>query len=195
MHRVFVSPIEPQMMMMMMGVGPTAVNDDLTFSIKARPGRMRIDVSPSQGGEARFTTRAVRVNGADVTDTGVDVRPSEDMSGVEIEVTNRIAELSGTVTDARGTPLKDYSVVVFPRDRDRWTTGSRYLRTGRPDQEGRFRISPLPPGDYAAVALEYIEPGEGSDPEFLDRIEAQATRFTIGEGETRTITLRISPSS
>ena len=82
--------------------------------------------------------KAVRLNGADVTDSGLDVRPNEDLSGLEIELTTQLSDLSGFVSNARGDNVKDYSVVVFSRDRERWGFASRFLGGGRPDQDGKY---------------------------------------------------------
>jgi len=197
MYRVIVTPVHPEMMMMG-GPQPGNLNDDLTFSVKARPGLMRIWTSgsgPGAGG-AGLTPRAVHVNGVDIIDSGIEIKPNEDVAGVEIEMTSHAAELSGRVTNARGAAVKDYAVVVFPQDRDRWgATGVRYMKSGRPDQDGRFKIVAVPPGDYAAVALDYVEPGESSDPEFLERVRMRATPFSIGEGETKTLDLKLSTPS
>jgi hypothetical protein len=147
-------------------------------------------------GEAGFTARAIRLNGVDTIDAGFEIKPNEDVGGVEIEVTNHAAELSGTVTNASGVAVKDYAVVIFPQDRDRWgVTGVRYVKSARPDQDGRFKIVAVPPGDYAAVALDYVEPGESSDPDFLERVRARATPFSIVEGEAKTLDLKLSTSS
>jgi hypothetical protein len=195
MYRVFATPVQE---LMMGGSSPGTVNEDLTFSLKARPGLMRIGIAPAAPGPegAAFTQRAVRVNGVDIIDTGIEIKRNGDVTGLEIEMTNHVAALSGTVTNARGEAVKDYAVVIFPQDRDRWgVTGVRYVKSGRPDQEGRFKIDAVPPGDYAAVALDYIEPGESSDPEFLERVRMRATPFSIGEGETKTLDLKLSTPS
>ena len=52
-------------------------------------------------------------------DTGIDVG-SQGAAGIEIEMTNRVQQLSGTVIDANGAALKDYMVGVFSQDRTRW---------------------------------------------------------------------------
>ena len=46
--------------------------------------------------------------------------------------------------------------------------------------------------DSVAVALEYVASGEANDPEFLQRIKDRATSFTLGEGESQTLDLKIS---
>jgi hypothetical protein len=39
--------------------------------------------------------------------------------------------------------------------------------------------------------VDFIEPGQEHDPEFLDRIETLATQFALGEGETQTLKLKL----
>src|SRR5690242_21588188 len=48
-------------------------------------------------------------------------------------------------------------------DDGRWLEDSRYVRSARPDQQGTFQIKGLPPGDYLAVALEYVEDGRSEE--------------------------------
>jgi hypothetical protein len=86
-------------------------------------------------------------------------------------------------------------VVIFPQDRDKWTPNSRYTRLGRPDQDGRFKLTGLPPGDYHIVALDYVDPNDWNEPEYLERVRSKATSVTIGEGETKSVDLRITTAS
>jgi Carboxypeptidase regulatory-like domain len=170
------------------GGGPIKVNDDLTFQTKVQPGLRLIRIGPQVQGA---TLKAVRLNGADVTDSGIEFRSEEDVTGLEVELTTQASELSGVVTDARSQPVKDYAVVVFARDSGRWTNASRYLGNGRPNQDGVYRVRNLPAGDYYAIALDYVEPGSGTDPEFLERIRTSATPFSLTDGQTRTLDLKI----
>jgi hypothetical protein len=142
-----------------------------------------------------FATKAVRFNGVDVTDSGMEFRANENVSGVEIELTNKLSEISGLVTNARNEAMKDYTVVIFAQDSQKWSGNSRYIGTGRPDQDGRFIVRNLPPGDYNAIALDYVEPGESNDPEFLERVQSRAIRFSLSDGETKTIDLKMTTSS
>ena len=84
--------------------------------------------------------------------------------------------------------------MAFSQDREKWKAG-RYQSSGRPDQDGRFKISGLPPGDYYIIALDKIENGQANDTEFLEQIRIKATTFTIREGETRTVDLKLNTSS
>jgi hypothetical protein len=170
--------------------GQGRVNDDFSFEIRVRPARVAIRVMVSSGG---WVMKAVRLDGVDVTDTGIDVKASEDLAGLEIEMTNRPSELSGVVTNTRGEGVKEYSLVVFAQDRELWRPGSRFIRTSRPDQEGRFKVSGLPAGSYYVIALDYIDPADdASDPEFLERIRSKAATFTLKDGEARTQDLKLS---
>jgi hypothetical protein len=44
---------------------------------------------------------------------------------------------------------------------------SRSVRTARPDQDGRFKVSGLPPGEYFASAVDFIEPARSTTPNSL----------------------------
>ena len=190
--RLTLQPVQFDVMMFGPNTGPMPVNDDLTFELKTRPGKMRLVLAgPSTG----WAVRAVRYRGADVTDSGIDFRANEDLADIEVELTNHLTDVSGIVTNGRGAALKDYSVVVFPQDRDKWTPSSRYLRTGRPDQDGRFKLNGLPPGAYYIVALEYLDTsGDWNDPESLDRLRVKATTISISEGEMKSVDLKIAGS-
>ena len=112
-----------------------------------------------------------------------------------MEFTNLVTEISGLVTNARGAAVKDYSVLVFSEDRERWGGNTRYRAVGRPDQEGRFKIRTLPPGRYYVVAVDYVDPSESNDPEFLDRVRTKATTLTVNEGETKVLDLKVQTVS
>ena len=84
----------------------------------------------------------------------------------------------------------DCSVVVFPEDRGQWHFQSRFLARSQPDKTGRFNAN-LPPGKYLAIAVDALGPGEELDPEFLERALPRATRFSLLEGETRPLDLRL----
>ena len=80
---------------------------------------------------------------------------------------------------------------MFAGDADRWSF-PRYQRVARPDQDGRFKITGLPPGRYYAIALDYIDQSEANDPDFLDRLRLRSTGFSLGEGETKQLDLKLS---
>ena len=191
--RLIATPAEPDAMMFGPGAGGK-INDDLTFELKVPPGRSLVRLLGRTAGD--WTTKAQHLNGVDVIDTGIDVRPGEDIAGLEIELSSQQSQVTGTVSNNRGDPLKDYSVVVFARDRERWIyPQTRYVRSAQPDQDGHFKVTGLPAGDYYAVALDYIEQADANDPEFLDRVRDRATSFSLGDGATQVLTLKIVSST
>jgi hypothetical protein len=134
---------------------------------------------------------AVLLNGQDITDTPVEFSPGQKLSGMDIVLTNKLTTVSGSVTDANGQPALDTSVLIFPSDDRLWTEQSRFIRTARPDQEGRFQIRGLPAHDtYLVVAVQDLEDGQGYDPDFLASVRIDATSLKLGRGETLAVDLR-----
>jgi protocatechuate 3,4-dioxygenase beta subunit len=172
-----------------MGFGGANVKADATFVLNGLSGTRIIRAMNLPPG---WMLKEVRVNGADVTDSGVEFKAGEAVNGVEIVLTSKLTEVRGTVTAAGTQPVKDYTLVVFADDPERWTSpGSRYIAGARPDQEGRFQVKNLPAGGYYAIAVEYLAQGEWNDPDVLERLKANATRFSLGEGETKVLDLKL----
>jgi hypothetical protein len=170
--------------------GAGRVNDDLTFELNGLfdPRVFRVNAP------AGWTLKSVLLNGQDVTDTPLALPPGQTVTGLQIILTERSTEISGRVTDGRNTPITDVTIVVFPADDARWVYQSRFVRAARPDQDGRYQIRGLPPSDdYLAVAVQGLEDGQAGDPEFLGSIRDHAARFSLGEGETRALDLRLAP--
>jgi hypothetical protein len=169
---------------------PARVADDLSFETAAAPGVYRINIMNLPPG---WMIRTIRINAIDVTDSDLEVRSGENISGVDIELTNRSGTIAGTVMGRSGVPSTDYRLIVFAADKKLWTPNSRYFRMGGPDKDGRFKVTGLPPGSYSVVALERVETAVSfNDPEFLQRISAGADAVTLADGETRTIDLRLT---
>ena len=128
----------------------------------------------------------ITVDGVDVSDEPIELKGRT--AQARVVLTNRITTLSGVVQASRAP--SNYSVVVFPDDAMRWTYPTRYVRTVRPDDRGRFRIAGLPPGErYYAMAVDYLEDGEEQDVQFLEQLRARAMTVSLGDGEQRSIML------
>lgn len=151
------------------------------------PSLFRIGNMPSG-----WMLKAVRLDGADITDTPHEFKGGETVSGLEIELIDKPTRINGTVTDSQNQPIKDYAVVVFSDDNVHWVPQTRFVRAGRPDQQGKFQIGGLPPGRYLAVALDYLEQGSEMDPDLLEQLKSKATSLTLDEGETHQLDLKLS---
>jgi hypothetical protein len=88
--------------------------------------------------------------------------------------------------------LKEYTAIAFAQEKEKWKLVGRYVSIGRPDQDGRFKISGLAPGDYYIVALDSLQSNQLTDPEFLESVRPKAKSFTLREGESHTVDLKIS---
>jgi len=168
--------------------GMETTRDDYSFELTSHPIKSLIQVLEMPAG---WTVKSIRQNGTDVLDAGIDVKANARIEGITIEITTRMTDVSGQVSDSHGARVKQYAVVVFARDRERWALGTRYVRSARADQDGRFVIRGLPPGAYYALAVGELEPGDSVEPEFLDRMRSQATAFSLGDGEAETLDLQI----
>jgi hypothetical protein len=65
------------------------------------------------------------------------------------------------------------------------------VRTMRPDRDGRFAMTGLPPGTYRAIAREYVEEGQWEAPAFLEAARDAAVKFILDEGSSQTLTLKV----
>ena len=121
----------------------------------------------------------------------MDFKPGEAVTGMDITLTSKLTEVNGAVKSG-SQPVKDYTLVVFSDDSQKWTLpNSRFVTGTRPDQGGRFQVKNLPAGGYYAIAVDYLAQGEWNDPDVLERLKPKATSFSLGDGETKTLNLTL----
>jgi hypothetical protein len=169
------------------GFGPnpsTRVNEDRQFMLDGLAAGGHL--IRAQGSPRGWMLKAVLVDGRDVIDTPLDIRSGQRVSSVTLVFTDNLSEVGGTVTDERGNPMTDYTVLAFPSDPTHWRPMARQIMTARPDQNGRFQIRGLPSGDYFLTPVDPTEPGEWFEPSFLERHSTGAARVRVGEGDVKT---------
>jgi len=165
---------------------PAAIRDDLTFEFKASPGPSIVRLASPPG----WMIKSVSLNGADVSD-GLTFK-SEDVSGLEVELTNKVPDVSGLVTNGKGEPVSNYFAIAFPQDQERWNApGPGRTAMVRPDDQGRFDFKTLRPGNYYIVAVEHVQAGEWMDPAFMEAVRTRATRISVNEGDTQVLDLKL----
>jgi len=176
--------------MMMMGSQPqTKVHPDYTFEISGLFDRRLI----RPFGPAGWMLKSVFLDGVDVTDNGVEFTPGRAVEGLQVVMTQKLTNLSGLVTDDRNQPVIDATVIMFSANKDDWKFASRFQRTSRPDTVGRYKFENMPPReDYLLIAVQNLESGQASDPEFLARAREEAKPFTLGDGETKAVDIKLS---
>ena len=170
------------------GRGIGHVNDDWTFEIRGIAGQQLVRLAGLRDG---WTLRMVGLAGRDITDTPIMFPEHLSTTGLQILLTDRTTTLTGTAVDARGEATPDYTVLIFPDDPDLRVFPSRFVRTVRPDPDGVFTVSGLPPSRYLAFAAPALPRGASSNLQLLAELAPAAARFSLGEGETRELTLRL----
>jgi len=180
---------------------PARIKEDGTFEITLPSGHVLIRgamtgtaIAAGPGSATPpWRLNRVIVNDIDVGDTGIDVPPNATVENVIVEMTNHINEASGRVTDADGNTVRDCFVIVFAQDPGRWTVQTRYVSAARPGLDDLFHVRLLA-GDYYAAAMTDVETNAWTDPEFLAQARERATKFSIADGEKKTIDLTVSPA-
>ncbi len=176
-------------------VGPTPnprVNKDGTFTIDGISVGQHL-IRANGGGPLRgWNLKSVAIDGRDVTDTPLDVRSGQKIGNVVVTFTDKVNEIDGSLTDAQGQPVTEFTVLAFSTNSAVWRPQSRQIATARPDQTGMFKIRNLPAGEYYVVAIDPSEPGEWFDPTYLDQHRAGAARVTLGEGDIKTQDFRVN---
>src|SRR6185436_10719551 len=108
-------------------------------------------------------------------DFPLEVTADADVSGVVITLTDRVSELSGTVTDAAGKPGFGSTVIAVSTDRRHWVTGSRRVATSGLTADGRYTFRGLPPGEYRVAAVVDFDSGSQFDVNVLQQIAGAST--------------------
>jgi Carboxypeptidase regulatory-like domain len=169
-------------------MGRGDVKEDWTFAVKNILGPARLLVAAPDG----WAVKTVLQDGRDVADAVLEAKHGETLAGVQVVLTDRVTTVSGQVADDKGAPLADGTVLVFASDAEKWAEDSRYIRAARPDEQGQFVVRGLPPGDYLAVAIEYVQEGQWNDPEYLESVRRYAQKVTLREGGSQAIALKLA---
>lgn len=163
------------------------VNSNGTFELAGLLGvyTFRFESLP-----AGWTVKSVSANGIDISDTAAEFRPADRVS-MRVELTDRVTQVTGTVRSDR--PVKGATVVIFADDPSKWTGTSRFVKTARLSDSGQFTVSGLPPHQrYLAVAVDFIEPDEPQNPDFLQRAKTVAgTSFSLSAGDQKVVELSL----
>jgi hypothetical protein len=148
-------------------------------------GSYFLRVQPNSG----FLVKSITWRGRDYTTVPFDAAATDDLSGVQIVVTNALPTLTGMARAADGGVPEQGIVVLFPADPDLWiNTGlwSPRLISVAIQNTGAYRLQDAPAGEYFVAAIPRSQTRAWRDPAFLRRLERQASRVTLGWGQTIT---------
>ena len=120
------------------------------------------------------------------------MKPNQNVSGATVTFTDRITELSGVLTDGRGAPAPEFTVIVFPEDQGLWQSTGRRIQTARPATDGQFTFRALPPGAYRVATVMDPEPGSWTDPAYLQELSGVSLRVSLSPGEKKVQNIRLA---
>ena len=164
-----------------------AVNDDWTFSVSNVVGPARLRVTLPDG----WALEALLQGDRDLVSRVIDMKSGDTMTDVRVLITDQVGTVTGQLVDAKKVPLPDGTVLLFPANPASWFEGSPHVRAVRPDQQGRYRIPNVLPGEYLAAALDYVEEGIWNDPEYLESVRRFAQRVNVAGSGTHTLSLSL----
>ena len=174
------------------GIGPNGsarIDKDGKFTLDGIAAGAHLIRSQTPRG---WTLKSVLLNGREVVDTPLEVRSGQTVTDVNVIFSDKLSEIDGTVTDNQGDPITDYTVLAFPEDSSLWKPQARQIMTARPDQNGKYQLRGLPPGQYFLATIDPAQQGEWFEAAFLDEQRPGATRVTLGDGDTKTQDFRIA---
>jgi hypothetical protein len=140
----------------------------------------------------------------DLFDVPITIEAGKSVFGLVIEMTYLSTTTTGRVEDEEGRPAGGAPVVIFAADPRYWTFGSRRYRVANADPSGAFKVLGLPEGDYLAAAwpqalqkapdprLVQAPAGQRPDPLLLTTLRPHAVAFSLPDGGTKELTLRLT---
>lgn len=135
--------------------------------------------------------KTVYYRGQDVTDIPMSFSSGEDVRSLRIVLHDKSTRVEGRVISDERDDFESYRVIAFPVSQLYWRPASRHIRLARPDREGRFSISGLPPSTYYLAATREMDETDIGDPAMLDRLTGGAVIVRLTEGERKTQDLRM----
>jgi hypothetical protein len=136
--------------------------------------------------------KSLTINGSEMTDQVIDLGVGGGIVSAEVVVSPKGGTIAGRLTAERLSARATSSVIVFSQDREKWFERSRFIKVVRASQDGSFRASSLPPGDYYVAATDITgESVEATTPEVLERLVLRAAQVTIDEGAERRVEIPV----
>ena len=177
---------------------PATATGDFTIS-RLLPGQYMLSGTPFFGASNDSVTwgiGSITVDGRDVTDRAIDIQPASLPKELLVTFTDQWQEVSGTLTNAQGAGVSDYTMLIFPTDESYWLYNSRRHVTAQPASDGRYRLggpgpAMLPPGEYYLAAVTDVSRDEQYDPAFLKALVPSSLKVSVSPGQKVTQNLRV----
>ena len=157
--------------------GSGTVKADGTFSmlnVQAELYDVRVSGVPDGG-----YVKSIRMGNADITDTGLDFSTGVTPAEVAIVISLAAGAVDGTVQSEKPEQAAGATVVLVPEGSR--SESDRYYVTASSDQNGRFTLKNVTPGEYRLYAFDTVESGAYMDPEWRKPYEGKGERVSVRE--------------
>jgi hypothetical protein len=171
------------------GVPPAEVKEDGTFRFNGL-GTTKYALNVISLPQGTYL-KSARFAGQDVTHAPIDTT-SGTGGTLDLVLSSKGAELSGSVQNDKGEPLAGVNVTLWPQTPDASMTGGIDQSFTNPN--GVFRFQSRAPGDYYIAAWEELEPGLAQSADFLSRFTSEAAAVTLAEGGQESRDLKTVPA-
>jgi protocatechuate 3,4-dioxygenase beta subunit len=165
------------------------VKADGSFELKdVSPGLYEIEVSGDSKGMADNFVESVVTGTKEVSDTGLNVNGGT--LPLDVTLSSGAGVVDGSVANDKKEPIANAVVVAVPEPKYR-KRQSHYQRTAT-DQDGRFTLRGVYPGEYTLYAWEVLEGDDYLDPDFLKTVDNQGTTVKVEKsGRRQSVALKV----
>jgi hypothetical protein len=111
---------------------------------------------------------------------------------LEILLSKQGGELDGRIVDKNRKPMGGIQAVLLPARQEDRVPGR--VKAAATDQNGKFILPTIPPGNYKLFAWEDLEPYGYFDPDFVRQYEALGTTVQISENAKTTVQIEVIPA-
>lgn len=165
-----------------------SVKEDGSFLLKNVKGDCELNVFQLPEG---FYLKSARLGEDDVLEKGLSTSRIARGETLELVISGASGHVDGVVLNKDGQGVGGATVILIPRSRET----VRLYKSTISDQNGRYTLQGIAPGDYKLFAWEDIETGAYRDPEFLRRYEDRGESLHVEESGRHTVELKVIPST
>jgi hypothetical protein len=171
-----------------------------SFSEVGKDGSFKLDISPSKkpyqivlsargsGLEDWFTSKVI-ASGRDVQASGLKITETEPRT-LEVLVSDKGASIEGTALDKEKKPFPNAEVFAVPSD-PKLRNRLDLIQKTTADQQGRFKLRGIRPGEYIAMALEEAEEQPFLEDLFLAQNSGQVQAVKVEAGGKQKLDLMV----